>query len=68
MLHYPKWDRKEMVRGKEPREMGGEVVVADKVSSYFYSQTKTYTKYDQTGLNNCRFLKKYMHLGIQKKS
>lgn len=41
-----------MVRGKEPKEMGVGVVAADKVSSYFYSQKKTYTKYDQTGLNN----------------
>lgn len=43
-----------MVKGKEPREMGVGMAVADKVSSYFYNQTKTYTKYDQTGLNNHR--------------
>lgn len=47
-----------MVRGKEPREMGVWVVVTDKVSFYFYSQAKTYTKYDQTGLNNHRIKKK----------
>lgn len=46
-----------MVRGKEPREMGVWVVVTDKVSFYFYSQAKTYTKYDQTGLNNHRIKK-----------
>lgn len=55
---YSKWDWKEMVRGKEPREMGVGVVVAGKVSFYFYTQTKTYTKYDQTGLNNRRIKKK----------
>lgn len=43
-----------MVRGKEPREIGVGMVVADKVSFYFYSQAKTYTKYDQTDLNNHR--------------
>lgn len=46
-----------MVRGKQPREMSVGVVVADKVRSYFYSQTKIYTKYDQTALNNHRIKK-----------
>lgn len=53
-----------MKRGKEPKEMGGSG--SDKVRSYFYSQTKIYTKYDQTGLNNHR-IKIKSHLGIQKK-
>lgn len=56
-----------MTRGKEPREMGIEMVVADEFSFHFYSQNKTFTEYDQTGLGNHRIQKLHLVcLGIWK--
>lgn len=56
-----------MKRGKEPREMGIGMVMADEFSFHFYSQNKTFTEYDQTSLGNHRIQKSHLVcLGIRK--